>query len=574
MSEVDQELQPDSRRHDMDALRATAMLLGIALHSALAYITIPFWPVMDEARSVVFDVLFSAVHGFRMPLFFVISGFFTAMMWRKRGIGSLTWHRFRRIFLPLVIFVVPMWLAMGAIFAIIGASGGGRGEEFGKDSVWAAARGNDVEQLEEIFAKNPDLDLDEMDAASKLPPLNWAALAGSFEAAEWLIEKGASIDVRSGDQTTPLGHAAFMGRPKVAKMLIDEGADLSPLNVYQSTPLQNTKTDMGTVKWVADRLKLDFDEEEIKAGRVEVAKMLNAAKEAPPTKEAQPNLEEEVQDERFGPMTNQYLKITDFWLFNVAPVFGHLWFLWFLCILLVPFLIYASIASAAGWKGLPQWLFHFPLVLVWIVPLTAAIQWFHGIREPGGFGPDTSLTIFPFPHTVLLYAIYFFFGVLYFDTNDEEGKASRFWWVSLPLGLLACYPLGMTLIDEPDAEWIQNSIPETLVRPLAVVLQALFAWLLIFGMMGLFRCVCSTKNRAIRYVSDSSYFLYLAHIPLVFLIQHFVKFIPAPAFVKFGITCVVLTGSLLIVYELAIRYTFIGTLLNGKRTRPPKAPKH
>jgi peptidoglycan/LPS O-acetylase OafA/YrhL len=33
----------DSRRYDLDALRAVAMLLGIVLHGSLAYTTAPFW---------------------------------------------------------------------------------------------------------------------------------------------------------------------------------------------------------------------------------------------------------------------------------------------------------------------------------------------------------------------------------------------------------------------------------------------------------------------------------------------------------------------------------------------------
>jgi hypothetical protein len=55
------------RRHDLDALRATAMLLGIVLHAALAYVTYPFWPVRDADTSAFFDVMNSALHGFRMP---------------------------------------------------------------------------------------------------------------------------------------------------------------------------------------------------------------------------------------------------------------------------------------------------------------------------------------------------------------------------------------------------------------------------------------------------------------------------------------------------------------------------
>ena len=82
------ETRPASdRRHDLDALRAFAMLLGIALHVALSFAGGP-WMVQDSRTSGVFHVLISAVHGFRMPLFFLVSGFFTALLWRQRGLQA------------------------------------------------------------------------------------------------------------------------------------------------------------------------------------------------------------------------------------------------------------------------------------------------------------------------------------------------------------------------------------------------------------------------------------------------------------------------------------------------------
>ena len=100
------------RRHDLDALRAFAMLLGIALHAALSFTSIP-WTVHDSQQNDAFRVLFACIHGFRMPLFFMLSGFFTAMLWRQRGLTSLIRHRFKRISLPLAIgclTIVPtMW---------------------------------------------------------------------------------------------------------------------------------------------------------------------------------------------------------------------------------------------------------------------------------------------------------------------------------------------------------------------------------------------------------------------------------------------------------------------------------
>ncbi|MFO0958569.1 MAG: acyltransferase family protein [Isosphaeraceae bacterium] len=58
-----------------------------------------------------FGVLFSAIHGFRMPLFFVMSGFFAAMLMQRLGQVELIKHRFRRVLLPMLLklfTIVPL----------------------------------------------------------------------------------------------------------------------------------------------------------------------------------------------------------------------------------------------------------------------------------------------------------------------------------------------------------------------------------------------------------------------------------------------------------------------------------
>src|SRR5262249_6609729 len=90
------------RRHYLDALRAFAMLLGIALHGALSFAEFP-WPVQDARQAPIFRLFFLAVHGFRMPLFFFVSGYFTMMLWRSRGLNALLRQRFQRIFIPCVL---------------------------------------------------------------------------------------------------------------------------------------------------------------------------------------------------------------------------------------------------------------------------------------------------------------------------------------------------------------------------------------------------------------------------------------------------------------------------------------
>lgn len=94
------------RFHYMDNLRALAMLSGVLFHAALAYSPLmhPFYPVVYRAQSASVDVCIWFVHLFRMPLFFLVAGFFAAMLLRKRGMGGMFVNRLRRIALPLVIF--------------------------------------------------------------------------------------------------------------------------------------------------------------------------------------------------------------------------------------------------------------------------------------------------------------------------------------------------------------------------------------------------------------------------------------------------------------------------------------
>ena len=93
----------DPRRHDLDALRAVAMLLGILLHASLAYVPGIPWPVQDTQPAPWLGLLFLVIHGFRMPLFFLVSGFFTAMLWQRRGPRAMLAQRYKRVFVPLVL---------------------------------------------------------------------------------------------------------------------------------------------------------------------------------------------------------------------------------------------------------------------------------------------------------------------------------------------------------------------------------------------------------------------------------------------------------------------------------------
>ena len=97
----------NKRYYAFDSLRATMMLLGVVLHSAMTYSSkheIPF-PLKAKETSDVFYFLLYFIHTFRMPLFFLIAGFFGALLFYKKSPEEMIKNRFRRIFLPFVVFL-------------------------------------------------------------------------------------------------------------------------------------------------------------------------------------------------------------------------------------------------------------------------------------------------------------------------------------------------------------------------------------------------------------------------------------------------------------------------------------
>jgi peptidoglycan/LPS O-acetylase OafA/YrhL len=108
-------------------------------------------------------------------------------------------------------------------------------------------------------------------------------------------------------------------------------------------------------------------------------------------------------------------------------------------------------------------------------------------------------------------------------------------------------------------------------RMFLIFLQAAFPWLMTFGLMGFFRRVCSDECPTMRYLSDSAYWLYLAHLPLIIAAQYVVRDWPIPALVKFLLIVVVVTSFLLWTYQALVRYTWLGRFLYGPRTRSARA---
>ena len=208
------------RRHDLDALRGFAMLLGIGLHASLAFFP-SFWPVQDNTSSIdgIFDEFFLAVHGFRMPLFFLLSGFFTSMLWRRRGLRSLVEHRLRRIALPLLIGFLTIVPLVDWVSAETSAN------QF--DNLLVAVLFQNTTAVDRLLADgaDPNSPRDE----EGVTPLHLAALVSNADIAERLLEAGADPFVVDDDDDAPFAYAYYVGSAAVADVLVDYGIpDIRP----------------------------------------------------------------------------------------------------------------------------------------------------------------------------------------------------------------------------------------------------------------------------------------------------------------------------------------------------------
>ena len=566
------------RFHDLDALRAFAMLLGIALHGAISFFPVGIWPAQDihqpevavpaqlvetlgqagleSPRSVnLYEMVMHAIHGFRLPLFFLVSGFFTAMLWRNRGLKQLARHRAKRILLPLAIFVPIMWI----LLIPVGIYGGAKKEEVRKlrsesakvvqpkakprakndpqapIDIGKAAGNGDLEAIERHIKAGTDLNQRGPDQST---PLMTATTFGRVEVAKALIGAGADLNMKSKDGSTALVGASFFAHPEIVEALLEAGADPNIRNNDGSTALDVVQTPWEQIKPIYDFVggimgpdgpKLDY--ERIQKTRPKIAVMLK----------------EKGAEEGEGVGAGLIGLVM---LIFFAPIFHHLWFLYYLIWLVLGFIAITWLLGKLKWKALPDWVVTSPLSWLWLLPATFLAQ----LLMNDSFGPATAAGFLPWPPILIYYAVFFFFGAVCFGRDSFETKVGKLWPLSF---VLAVPPLlaGLCLVKSQN-----NGL-------LLAACSVAYAWLMIFGFIGFFRHFFSGENPRIRYISDSSYWLYIMHLPVIMFVQAMISTWNMPSFPKFLIACAATTLPLLLIYEFVVRYTFIGTLLNGKRTR-------
>ncbi len=377
------------RYHDLDALRAFVMFLGILLHATL-FIQPEYqmgWPIYDPAAmgDKTYAAVFSAIHGFRMPLFFLLSGFFSALIWKKKGLRALRAQRMKQVGLPF---------AVGCII---------------------------------------------------LAPLTVGLL---FLAAKFLNL-----------------HMVFMPQH-------EDPFDFNPILV----PLV----------WLAE--------------------------------------------------------------------LTYLWFLWYLLLLVAGFIFLARLGIQFSHR-------------IWWITLPVSAGLALTMFQPH-FGPVHNRTLLPHIPLLLFYFCFFSFGAFLYKAEIRP----QIRWTAALLPTAACLWIGMLTPG-----WIEVIPSSPFNYPFAFPLNwfefasslagVTYAWLMCFGLMGLFHWVASRPSFTVRYFSDAAYWTYLIHLPIIICMQLLIVDWPVSYHLKFMLICVGTTAVSLATYQVFVRYTFIGSTLNGRRTR-------
>lgn len=251
----------------------------------------------------------------------------------------------------------------------------------------------------------------------------------------------------------------------------------------------------------------------------------------------------------------------------------HLWFLYYLLLvtglLLVLRLATMSATRAmSGEAGLARLLLRLDSATGWLarsgwaLPLlvapTAVALWRMSVW--GMDTPNHSLR----PHVPVL-AIYgggftlgWLLGRLSPDAIAAFGRLSVFRGLLLAAGLVASVKLSSLQADP--------GYPYFTAAHVGFVLgYATLMWTLVPLTLGVFQKLCSKPNAVIRYVADSSYWMYLIHLPVVLWLQVAVAERSWHWTFKLVFISAATIALALLMYELFVRSTWLGHILNGRR---------
>ncbi|MBS0332149.1 MAG: acyltransferase family protein [Proteobacteria bacterium] len=186
-------------------------------------------------------------------------------------------------------------------------------------------------------------------------------------------------------------------------------------------------------------------------------------------------------------------------------------------------------------------------------------EWF-GVMTPDG-------SLIPNAEAAVAFFTAFGFGWLANRQSGLIGIWARRWPLNLALAVAATAG-SLAIVGVAPRLTLADPGPATIAN---AGLYALATWSWTFAIIGLALRYLNTESAARRYVADSSYWLYLIHLPIVMALQAATARLDLPAEAKILIVLGVAFPLMFVSYQVMVRRTFIGAILNGRRA--PKRQK-
>jgi hypothetical protein len=260
---------------------------------------------------------------------------------------------------------------------------------------------------------------------------------------------------------------------------------------------------------------------------------------------------------RYSGSANAFASALDYFssMASLIPkVTWHLWFLYYL-ILFTAFSVFLGVVL----KKTPSFSNRISDAFSWILQQTKfRVLILSGITFLiySSIEPEARQDVFkliPSIGGLIFYLFFYLAGWLLFKSKHLLNTMMHSDWL--------CFILGVVLFSV--YFFMEDSMNELL--HLKLIIQSITTWLLIFGITGLFIRYGSIYSKRMRYMSDSSYWVYLLHLPLTFAIPGLIADWPLHANLKLLVVVISTTIICFVTYHYLVRGTFVGQFLNGRK---------
>jgi glucan biosynthesis protein C len=245
---------------------------------------------------------------------------------------------------------------------------------------------------------------------------------------------------------------------------------------------------------------------------------------------------------------------------------GHLWFLEYLVVMLLAYAVARWFlerrgSSLARLRGLAARVVGSPWGPFLLAVPTTALLWISRNKVGVDAILDRHNSFLIDPVKLLHHSSFFVAGLVLYGLRRDLDRLARpaAWFLALSIPAF----VGRAWFLGRDQAATLGGASELAL----VAFGALFSWLMVFGAIGLAHRVFRNPSPTLSYLADSSYWIYLIHMPILGLIQGDLYLVPGHALWKAPLVLAVTLAIGFGTYQCLVRHTALGTALHGRRKR-------